>query len=292
MEIKRIEHLSKDECREYLQNNPDGELVKEVQGRLNAILAAEEKARQRKEAERKASVTLKNKWIDVNQFLEKRKYKNLNGVRTILLILFSICLIAILTTLYYTNSTHYIHSESWSEQCSKTYGLENVLLNLRFLKMPWYWYDDETVFPTWDNYREGDTFFAFLLIGGFLLVMFLITTLNHSSLIGKIYNIGDGTKTDKFRPVQNKQGRCGLCQLGRTRLKRLLPFQYDLICPAKENSFICCKESKYGVYNAATKKMVIPVEYDDIYLMGESIIKLVKNGEIHIFSYKGYRIIE
>jgi len=52
------------------------------------------------------------------------------------------------------------------------------------------------------------------------------------------------------------------------------------------------KNSKYGVYNAATKKMAIPVEYDDIYSMGESIIKLVKNGEIHNFSYKGYRIIE
>lgn len=292
MEIKRIEHLSKDECMEYMHNNPNGELAIEVQGRLNEILATEEKARQRKEAERKASVILKNKWIDINQFLEVRKYRNLNGVRMLLLLLFTVCLFFVFATLYYTNSMHYIYDRGRDIQCNNTYGLENFLLVLQFIRMPRYWYDSDTVFPTWDNYREGDSFFAFLLIGGFLLVMFLITTLNHSSLIGKIFNIGDGAKTDKYRPVQNKQGKCGLCQLERTRLKRLLPFQFDLICPAKDNSFICCKNSKYGVYNAATKKMAIPVEYDDIYSMGESIIKLVKNGEIHNFSYKGYRIIE
>lgn len=292
MEIKRIEHLSKDECREYLQNNSDSELAKEVQVRLNTILAAEEKARQRKEAERKASVILKNKWIDINQFLDGRKYRNLQGLRVFFLILFSVCLFFVLVTLYYTNSTHCIYGKYLYVQCNYTYGLENILLNLRVLEMPWYWHDDEIVFPDWDNYREGDTFFAFLLIGCAMLVLSLITTLYHSSIIGKIYNIGDGTKADKFRPVQNKQGRCGLCQVGRTRLKRLLPFQYDLICPAKENSFICCKESKYGVYNAASKKLVIPVIYDEVYSLGESIIKLVKNGEIHIFSYKGYRIID
>ena len=71
MEIKRIENLNKNECREYLHNNSNSELAKEVQGRLNAILAAEEKARQREESERKASVALKNKWIDINQFLEE-----------------------------------------------------------------------------------------------------------------------------------------------------------------------------------------------------------------------------
>lgn len=292
MEIKRIEHLSKDECREYLQNNPDGELAKEVQVRLNTILAAEEKARQRKEAERKASVILKNKWIDINQFLEGRKYRDLQGLRVFFLILFSVCLFFVLVTLYYTNSTHCIYGKYLYVQCNYTYGLENILLNLRFLKMPWYWYDDEIVFPDWDNYREGDTFFAFLLIGGGMLVLSLITTLYHSSIIGKIYNIGDGTKADKFRPVQNKQGRCGLCQLGHTRLKRLLPFQYDLICPTKENSFICCKDSKFGVYNATTKKMVIPIIYDEVYSMGESIISLKKDGSIYTFSYKGYRIID
>jgi len=238
MEIKRIEHLSKDECMEYMHNNPNGELAIEVQGRLNEILATEEKARQRKETERKASVILKNKWIDINQFFEVRKYRNLNGVRMLLLLLFTVCLFFVFATLYYTNSMHYIYDRGRDIQCKNTYGLENFLLVLQFIRMR-YWYDSDTVFPTWDNYREGDSFFAFLLIGGFLLVMFLITTLNHSPLIGKIFNIGDGAKTDKYRPVQNKQGKCGLCQLERTRLKRLLPFQFDLICPAKDNSFIC-----------------------------------------------------
>lgn len=290
MEIKRVENLSKDECRDYLHGTPNGELAKEVQGRLNAILATEEKARQRKEAERKASVTLKNKWIDVNQFLEEWKYKNLHGFRIILLLLLSICIIVVVTTLFYTSSIHYIYSESWSEQCSKTYGLENVLLNLRLIDTPWYSFEGD--FPTWDKYEGGETLPVVILIGCCLLIIFLIASLNHSSLVGKIYNIADGTKADKFRPIQNNKGKCGLCQLGRTSLIRLLPFQYDLICPAKENSFICCSDSKYGVYNAVLRKMVIPVKYDRIYSMEESIIKLEIKGEVHKFSYKGYRIIE
>ena len=197
-------------------------------------------------------------------------------------------MILVVTTLYYTSTTHCIYSGWGDEQANHVYGFENILLVLHFIR-PSYWYS--TDFPLWDNYEVSDTFFAILLISVFLLILFLITSLNHSSLIGKIYNIGDGTKADIFRPIQNNQGKCGLCQLGRIRLKRLLPFQYDLICPAKDNSFICCKDSKIGVYNATTKKMVIPVIYDEVYSLGESIIKLVKNGEIHIFSYKGYRII-
>ena len=114
----------------------------------------------------------------------------------------------------------------------------------------------------------------------------------HSPLIGEIYNIEDGTKADKYRPVQNEKGKCGLYKLGRTRIKKLLPFEYDLVCPAKENSFICCKDSKYGLYNADTQKMMIPVSYDNIYSMGDSVIQLIKNGEVYTFSYKGYRIIE
>ena len=252
MEIKRVENLSKDECREYLLSNPNGELAKEVHGRLNAILAAEEKARQRKEAERKASVILKNKWIDINQFLGEKKYKNLRTIRYIFLFIFFLYFGYWLKTIYYT-------------------------------------YRD---FPSWSYVFDLMEPVKILYLLGIPLSLYFLLYFFHSPLKGQIYNIEDGSMADKYRPIQNKKGKCGLCQLGRTRLKRLLPFQYDLICPAKENSFICCKESKYGVYNAATRKMVIPVIYDEVYSLGESIIKLVKNGEIHIFSYKGYRIIE
>ena len=290
MEIKRIEHLSKDECSFFLHNNPNGELAIEVQRRLNVILAAEEKERQREESERKTSIVLKNKWIDANQFLEKMKYRNLHGFRVFLLILSSLCLIIVFTTLFYTSSIHYIYSVSRSEQCSQTYGLENVLLNLQLIDTPRYSLEGD--FPTWEKYEGGETLPIMILIGCFLLIMLLITNLHHSSLIGKIYYIGDGTNADIYRPIQNKQGRCGLCELGQTRLKKLLSFQYDLICPAKENSFVCCWNSKYGLYNAIAQKMVIPIEYDDIDSLEESVIKLVRNGEVFTYSYEGYRIIE
>ena len=292
MEIKRIENLNKNECREYLHNNSNSELAKEVQGRLNAILAAEEKARQREESERKASVALKNKWIDINQFLEETKYRNRRGLRNFLVFLFLICLSFVLITLYFTNSTHCIYSQYDYEQCNYVYGLENILLNLEFIRMPWFWSDSDTVFPTWDNYREGGTFCVFLVIDSILLVFYLIVFINNSPLVGKIYNIEDGTKADKYRPMQDMKGKSGLCELGFSRIKTLLPFQYDLVVPAKENSFICYRNSKYGLYNGDTKKIVIPLEYDEIYSIDDTVIKVVKNGEIYSFSYKGYRIIE
>lgn len=232
MEVKSIENLNMDECREYLQKNPNDEMASKVQNRLHEIFAAREKQQQKaertKDAERKASINLKNKWIDINQLLENKKYRNLHGVRIFFVLIFFLCLFFVFSTLYYTNSTHLIYSASWREQCNNVYGLENILLNLEFISMR-YWYDSQTNFPIWDSYRLGGTFGLLLLIGGFSLVLFLITTLNHSSLIGKIYNIEDGTQADKFRPIQNNQGKCGLCQLGWTRLTKLLPFQYDII---------------------------------------------------------------
>ena len=291
MEIKRLDHLSKDECRDFLHNNPNSELTKIVQGRLNDILAAEEQERQREESERKASIVLKNKWIDINQFLEETKYRNKRGLINVFASLFLICLSVILITLYFTNGTHQFYGYSDDIQCNNVYGLENILLNLKFIKTP-YWYSSGMNFPTWNNYQLGNTFLVFFIYCGFFLFMFIITIFCHSSLIGIIYNIEDGTKSDIFRPIQNKEGKCGLCELGNVRLKKLLSFQYDLICPAKENSFVCCRDSKYGLYNAVTEKMVIPIEYDNIYSIGDSVIKLIKNGEVFAYSYKGYRIIE
>ena len=308
MEIKRIEKLNLDECKLYLQHNLNALIASEVQNRLNAILneqynsnketASDVPTRQNanfngdkmsfqneKKAEvhkNKDSVTLKNKWIDINQFLEdNRRYKNLRVIRILLLSILSIFMFLLLAVTYYINTEH----TKYDIQLDHVYGLEYVLYFMGLIRGPYYYHGDY-------HYGDGGVSIFLMIVSISLIFLYLVLAFFHSSLIGKIYNIEDGSKNELFRPIQNSQGKSGLCKLGKTRIKQLLPFQYDLVCPAKNDSFFCYRDSLYGLYNASCRKMVIPVEYNEIYSMDESSITLAKNGVLFTFSYKGYRIIK
>lgn len=82
MKIKNITDFTIEECRTYLEQNPNGPLTKDVQSRLNFLLdeivTLEEKERQAKIA--KQDELSKIEWIDVNQFLEAKHYKKIDFI--------------------------------------------------------------------------------------------------------------------------------------------------------------------------------------------------------------------
>ena len=84
----------------------------------------------------------------------------------------------------------------------------------------------------------------------------------------------------------------GLCKVGRFKIKKVLPFDYDDIFMIRDNGFICIKDGKYGIYNAENKKMMVPIIYDDIYAINFDTLDLIKNKQSYSFTHKGYRIVK
>jgi hypothetical protein len=154
---------------------------------------------------------------------------------------------------------------------------------------PWQYPSD--TFPRWDCYRVDDLFGVPIFIGLVSILFLLLSSLFHSPLIKKIYNIQDGDKSQKYRAIQNKQGKMGLCKVGRLKIKKVLPFDYNDIFMICDNSYICQKDGKYGIYNTETNRMLVPIQYDDIHAITDDSVELVMNNQVHRFTHKGYRIV-
>ena len=83
----------------------------------------------------------------------------------------------------------------------------------------------------------------------------------------------------------------GLCKVGRFKIKKVLHFDYSDMFMICDNSYICKKDGKYGIYNTEANKMLVPIQYDDIYAITDDSIELVMNSQVHRFTHKGYRIV-
>ena len=83
----------------------------------------------------------------------------------------------------------------------------------------------------------------------------------------------------------------GLCKVGRLKIKKVLPIDYNDIFMICDNSYICKKDGKYGIYNTEINKMLVPIQYDDIYAITDDSIELIMNSQVHRFTRKGYRIV-
>ena len=294
MKIKNIDNFSLQDCEKFLKENPYSELTDAVRTRQKQIMDEMFRNNRKNDEARKQQIHSYEeniKWIDMAEFNEKKKYKNLSTVRNFVGGIAIICFLIFGFVIYYTNTEHRIYSHSNREQISYVTGIENLLLNCNIIHIPWA-SSDET-FPTWDYYSiEGEVFIVIILVGFASIIALLIISILHSPLANKIYNIQDGDYLQKYRVIQNEHGKIGLCKIGNFKLKKILPFYYDRIFMIPDNSYICEKDRKVGIYNTNIRKMIVPVVYDDIYSITDESVSLMKDNQVHSFTHKGYRVVK
>lgn len=291
MKIKSVENFSLEECREYLNTNPDGPERSAVEDRLDAILHQKRYCEEQKEKQRKLEQErlIKDvKWIDIKQFLSNHKYRKLSGAKIIVWLPLLIAVFILSASIYFSNTTHKMYDDDRWGQANYTTGVEWLLLDIGFIRP----YEDE--YPRYDSYYMRDGAFETLTLGVIIpaiLLLIIIHFLSSPSL-PNIYNIEQEEKTKSVRRTQNRAGKLGLHLCKKRRILQLLPMEYDNIYYCGGNAYVCVRGNKSGVYNAQAKKMVISIEYDSIEITQNGALIVSKNGVQSKLTTDGYRIIE
>ena len=289
MKIKNITDFTIEECRMYLEQNPNGPIAKDVQNRLNLIL---EESAALKEKERHAKIAKQDEqskieWIDFNQFLEIKKYKRHRFFRGFLFMIMFIIVFLITCTIYYSITEHFMFAEFCWEQARYTNGIESLLLYWDLIR-PAYHID---LIQGYGTYRIGDGILYVIYVLFITAIILLITSLFHSPIIPSIYNIEKTDyKKNKFVVVQNQSGEMGICRCDKFRIIPLLRCDYTKIYSCNDNAYIVNNGTKFGVFNAALRKMVVPVIYDSIEIEGKDCLLARKDKVESRFTTKGYRI--
>lgn len=292
MKIKSVENFSLEECREYLNTNPDGPERSAVEDRLNAILHQKRYSEEQKEKQRKLEQErlIKDvKWIDIKQFLSNHKYRKLFGAKIIVWVPLLIAVFILSASIYFSITTHKMYDGSRWEQANYTTGIERLLLQMDCIYPDGY--GDE--YPRYDSYRitSGVRAATLGVIIPAILILIIIHFLSSPSL-PSIYNIEQEEKTKSVRRTQNRAGKFGLHLCKKRRIIQLLPMEYDNIYHCGGNAYICVRGNKSGVYNTQAKKMVINIEYDSIEIAQNGALIVSKNGVHSKLTTDGYRIIE
>lgn len=291
MKIKSVENFSLEECREYLNTNPDGPERSAVEDRLDAILHQKRYCEEQKEKQRKLEQErlIKDvKWIDIKQFLSNHKYRKLSSAKLIVWIPLLVAVFILSASIYFSNTTHKMYAEYRSDQANYTTGIEWLLLQMYCIQPDRY--GDE--YPRYDSYWIRDEAFATLgVIIPAILLLIIIHFLSSPSL-PNIYNIEQEEKTKSVRRTQNRAGKFGLHLCKKRRIIQLLPIEYDNIYYCGGNAYVCVRGNKSGVYNTQAKKMVINIEYDSIEISQNGALIVSKNGVHSKLTTDGYRIIE
>lgn len=291
MKIKSVENFSLEECREYLNTNPDGPERSAVEDRLDAILHQKRYSEEQKEEQRKLEQErlIKDvKWIDIKQFLSNHKYRKLSSAKLIVWIPLLVAVFILSASIYFSNTTHKMYAEYRSDQANYTTGIEWLLLQMDCIQPDRYGNE----YPRYDSYWIRDEAFATLgVIIPAILLLIIIHFLSSPSL-PNIYNIEQEEKTKSVRRTQNRAGKFGLHLCKKRRIIQLLPIEYDNIYYCGGNAYVCVKGNKSGVYNTQAKKMVINIEYDSIEISQNGALIVSKNGVHSKLTTDGYRIIE
>ena len=292
MQIKNVDNFNLQDCERFLNENPNSDLADTVRVRQRQLMDEIFRANKRDEEARKAQISScrkKMSWIDMALFNEKKKYKTHSTLRCFLFGILFICLFTIGSVIYYCNTEHYIYEQYSDSQAIHVTGIEHILLKIDMIE-PHSFFDDDFS-PHWGSYIDTGFVGVPIIICLASILFLLLSSLFHSPLIKKNSNIQDGDKSQKYRAIQNKQGKMGLCKVGRFKIKKVLHFDYSDIFMICDNSYICKKDGKYGIYNTETNKMLVPIQYDDIYAITDDSIELVMNSQVHRFTHKGYRIV-
>lgn len=291
MQVKSVDIFNLHECEEFLRKYPDDEQANAVRRRQKQLLDETFRLKKKEEESRKEKIQYyvkKMQWIDMAQFNEKKKYKSLSTFRRILMGTIYVSLLIIGLVLYYSNTQHYIYDVS----CQESYvtGIESFLLNLSLIRSPWY--PSGEFVPEMAVYSVDYNFFYIVIIAIVAIIALFSSNIWHSPLVKIIYNIQDGDKSLKYRAIQNKRGKMGLCKVGDVKIKKILSFDYDSIFAIDSHSYICKKHGKIGIFNTDLKKMTVPVIYDDIYSIQDDSVCLIKDSHMHRFTHKGFRIVK
>lgn len=293
MKIKSIDELSLDECQEFLNMHPNGEYRVAVEARINAILKQNKHHEEQREKQKKTEqehLEKDIKWIDIKQFLLENKYKNLNCLKVVLVLILILASLLIISTLYYINTPHFIYSYSAYEQVEYTSGLERLLLEMDFIEPNWY--DREKDYPQYKSYKEDYNCVSPILIIFLTILLLGIVSIFDSSSLQNIYNIEQEEKVKSYRRTQNRRGKYGLHKCTKYKMDQVLPFEYDNIYYCGSKTYICIKGKKKGVYNTIKTKMVLDPEFDSIDVLPNGTLCAVKNSILSKFTTDGYRIIE
>lgn len=127
----------------------------------------------------------------------------------------------------------------------------------------------------------------------------------------QVYYVEDGDEKQRVRVVKNREGRMGLFFAGYA-MAPILPIKYDRIIKIDDDSYICQRRGKCGLYNrkrqeaedsgylnrrnvlfhiieaVGERSMTVPIVYDDIYSITDGAVEFIKDGVISRFSHEGY----
>ena len=97
--------------------------------------------------------------------------------------------------------------------------------------------------------------------------------------------------SSRIKMIRSRKGRLGLAELKGKKLKSRLKMQYSKITRVSDEMFICERRGRYGVYNAAKRKVIVPVNYENLKFDGNRFVA-TKGGAVTVFTDKGYRVVE
>lgn len=258
MNIKSIEEFTFEECRAYLQENPEGELKAQVMNQLTRLEEQQREAREqalreaedaeRAERDRRNALETHVQWMDINHFRDvKPKYKNF---RILCYILAALTAYSIIWLLKYI--------------CPSDQGRD---------------------------YADGIALAIFTISSPILLLSFILFSIFSSPLLAQIRDI-ENPEGRRYLRMRNEERKLGLCRLGWARIAKLLPFDYDRIFPCGAEAYVCVANGKRGLYHAGMRKMVLAVEYDQIDWIGDEQVVAIRGNHREKFTTKGFRVVE
>lgn len=301
MNFKNIKDFTLAECQAYLKYNPLGEERDAIYERMQELIDKNSTQIQPKMDEDFIEQPLKGdgaNWIDILQFKAECKLRNLNFLRIFIYVVITPFIFLSLGAIYYSNTDHIIWSESSWEQQEYKSGVESLLLEMDFIRVPncpysEYWDPEEyeDYYPCYRSYDldYGLNIFIIIYIPSILLLLLIINCFDSSIAIKRIYNIEN--HCEPYKRTQNTVGKYGLYKLNKFRLAQVLPIVYDRIYSCGPDSYICVMNNKMGVYNTKKRKMVIDVVYDKITALQGNALEVVKDGAVSKFTHEGYRVV-
>lgn len=114
MKIKSVENFTFEECREYLNQNPNGTERVAVEDRMNTILKQNAYTKEQEDKHKRLGQNQYEndvKWIDIKQFLANRMYRKFSGLKTLIFALLLSTIFLLFASAYYCNTDHYIMEE-------------------------------------------------------------------------------------------------------------------------------------------------------------------------------------
>ena len=256
MKFKGIDDFTIEDCREFLRHNPEGEWASAVRNRMRVL--QQEEGENRKKMEREQGEKRSEQSESMGEKIRWKDFKREVDEKQWILYGYRIR-----------------KKKPWGKAfiCLLLAVVEFILCGL-------------CVFLV----EGGDImmvigFFVVLIVGYIWVLLFLHVIFYPT----KIYDIENSSSN--VRRIRNREGRIGLARLGEWGRLKLLPMVFDAISPCRANIYVCRKGGKYGAYNVERRKMVVPVEYDEIELR-EGVFEVIKDGVRERFTENGFRVVE